>query len=337
MSMICYVPKRFGATAESVITYANEMVEDYAADGIRPTLRQIYYRFVARDLFPDDRRWTWTGTKWVRDPEGTKNADPNYFWLGDIISDARLAGRVDWDAVVDLTRELTANSHWTSPRSIVETCVKQYQIDKWAVQPNYVEVWIEKDALASVFEPICRELDVPLFSCRGYTSQSAMWQAGRRLRDKQFVHDDNDRAIQRPVWILHFGDHDPSGIDMTRDIEDRLTMFMAATPDDVANGYETEQDGEVTVERIALNRDQIRKFNPPPNPAKVTDSRARAYIREHGTSSWELDALEPRVLMQLISSSVIDLRDEAKWSSAVAKETRHREQLRKVIPELDQR
>lgn len=84
--------------------------------------------------------------------------------------------------------------------------------------------------------------------------------------------------------IIHLGDHDPSGIDMTRDIIDRMDIFEAG----------------VGVERIALNMDQIELYNPPKNPAKLSDTRAKGYIEKFGSSSYELDALEPRVIRDLI-------------------------------------
>ncbi len=116
-----------------------------------------------------------------------------------------------------------------------------------------------------MFEPICEELDVPYFSCRGYTSQSEMWAAAQRLLGyiwaKQRQH----------VTILHFGDHDPSGIDMTRDIRERLSLFCGG------EGF--------AVRRIALNMDQVRQYDPPPNPAKLTDTRVDAYLRKYGDDS----------------------------------------------------
>lgn len=287
---IRYQSFSFRESTQTIIDQANEIIVDYAAQGYTLTLRQLYYQFVSRDLIA--------------------NSQKEYDRLGSIINDARLDGQIDWEAIIDLTREMTSNSHWDSPRDIVSACATQYQIDKWAEQPNYVEVWIEKDALGGVFEPECRKLDVP-FLCRGYTSQSAMWAAGQRLKEK--IDDGKE------ITVLHFGDHDPSGIDMTRDIGERLALFA---------------EGEITIKRIALNFDQVRRYKPPPNPAKITDSRARAYIATHGTQSWELDALEPRVLAQLVQSHVKALRDEDLWDEAVIKQTEHREAIQAVIKEL---
>jgi hypothetical protein len=304
---ICYVPKNFRKNSLVVISQAIRILTRYAADGYDMTLRQLYYQFIALDLFPEDRRWTWTGAKWIRDPNGTKNAEPNYDWLGAITNDARVAGLIDWNFLVDRTRELKTVGHWTSPGEIMETVASAFRIDKWETQPFRPEIWIEKEALEGVFERVCRRLDVPLFACRGYTSQSEMWRAAQRL-------DGYAAAGQIPL-IFHFGDHDPSGVDMSRDIEDRLSLFSGAP---------------VEVRRLALNMDQVEGFNPPPSPAKLTDCRAKDYVAKFGDESWELDALEPDTLAGLVTDEVESVREDDLWAEAVEKEREQRAALKAV-------
>lgn len=323
MPLICYTPKEFTGGRLAVIEKANEILGAYARQGYDLTLRQLYYQFVARGIIA--------------------NTDREYKRLGDIISDARMAGLIDWGHIVDRTRNLRANSHWSNPESIVEACGRQFQIDKWARQDNYVEVWIEKDALVGVLEVACQPLDVPYFSCRGYTSQSEMWSAAQRLLGKV--------REGKKVHIIHLGDHDPSGIDMSRDIDDRLNKFLfhhvtvdIAKSDHKKPGESFEEWKErrlgwlheetirrmseaFTVHRIALNMNQVRQYDPPPNPAKITDSRAQGYIREYGDESWELDALEPSVITDLIQTEVENLRDQDAWDEAVDEETKHRKAL----------
>jgi hypothetical protein len=289
MPLIEYVPKRFGVLGEEMVQVAASICQEFADQGIDLTLRGLYYRIVARDLFPDSRRFTKLDTgRWVRDDNGTKNADPNYKWLGDIVNDARLAGRMDWNHLVDVTRSLRDLPHWDSPESIMDAVASQYRTQRWANQPKHVEVFVEKDALLGVLQGVCTRNDVPYFSCRGYTSQTAMWKAAQRL---------NDIADRQDVVIIHLGDHDPSGVDMTRDIETRLNMF-GCYPD---------------VRRIALNMDQVEQYDPPPNPAKITDSRSGPYIEEYGDESWELDALDPSVLTALIEEEILSHRDPDLW------------------------
>lgn len=288
MPRICYTPKKFRKLSYAIIEIANGIITEYAAQGFDLTLRQLYYQFVSRDYIP--------------------NSQSEYNRLGSIINDARLAGLIDWESIVDRTRELKKRSTWENPPEIIETCAQQYIIDLWQTQEYRPEVWIEKDALAGVIEGICNQLRVPYFSCRGYTSQSEMWQAAKRAIEY-------GRGGQIP-YIIHLGDHDPSGIDMTRDIKERLAVF-------------TKRVG-VPVNRIALNMEQVDEYKPPPNPAKFTDSRCKAYVVEYGTESWELDALEPKVLSNLIKKTVLAIQDAKLWSKALRKEATHKKQLKTI-------
>lgn len=282
---MAYIVRNFSDDSLAVIDHANGICQTYQQQGYDLTLRQLFYQFVSRDLMP--------------------NTERSYKRLGSIVNDARLAGLLDWHFIVDRTRNVRSPSHWTDPAEIIESAAQSFALDKWADQENYVEVWIEKDALVGVLQSCCPDEDVPYFSCRGYTSQSEVWSAAQRLAKRV-------QGGQRAV-IVHLGDHDPSGIDMTRDIEDRLAMFM--------------EPYEVTVERIALNNDQVEQYDPPPNPAKLSDSRAAGYIQRFGRSSWELDALEPTVLVGLIRAAVNRHRDADLWQEKVDEQEAEREVL----------
>src|SRR5512139_1588276 len=161
MPKVCYVPKSFSSNSMSIIEKANEIIAEYARLGFDLTLRQLYYQFVSRALIP--------------------NKDTEYKRLGSIINDARLAGLIDWDAITDRTRNLRSLSHWDDPGDIIYSAARSYHINRWEDQEYRVEVWIEKDALVGVIEGVCTDLDIPYFSCRGYTSQSEMWAAAQRL------------------------------------------------------------------------------------------------------------------------------------------------------------
>lgn len=290
MPKICYVERRFSDASLATIARANAIIDEYVAQGYDLTLRQLYYQFVSRDFIA--------------------NRQSEYKRLGSIINDARLAGLIDWETIADRTRELRSVAHWGSPSDIITAAAKQYRVDRWEQQPYRVEVWIEKDALVGVFERVCRELDIGLFSCRGYTSQSEMWAAAQRLRQYEQAHD---------VVIFHFGDHDPSGIDMTRDIDDRLHLFGA----------------QVDVRRLALTQAQIQQYNPPPNPAKETDSRFEDYAARYGDESWELDALEPAVLSDLVRTHVEALQNKKQWKATMKGEEEQRTQLLTIADRWD--
>lgn len=264
MPKIAYKSVNFRAESLRLIELINGVIEEYTDQGYDLTLRQVYYQLVARGFIPNNER--------------------SYKNVGNLINDARLAGLIDWYAIQDRTRKIRRNSHWSSPQDIMGSVVYSYAIDTRLTQPIYTEVWVEKDALIGIVQDIASKLDVPCFSCRGYVSASEMWGAAQRF----ITQEHKERRV-----ILHLGDHDPSGKDMSRDIAERLELFGA----------------DVEVQRIALNYDQIEEFSPPPNPTKLTDSRAVGYIEQFGYSCWELDALEPRILTNLISTEVEALTD----------------------------
>lgn len=274
-----YKPK---ADAAAVVGQADAILLEYAQQGFNLTLRQLYYQFIARDLFP---------AAWVND-KGTKNHDGNYNKLKTIISRAREAGMLDWDHIKDRGRELEIRSHWVSGRQFLDSVTPQFHIDLWNDQPKRVEVWVEKDALSDVINKACYPLDVPNFACKGYTSASSIWEAAHN-RFLRTYH----KAGQETV-IIHLGDHDPSGVHMTEDIETRLDLFSTPMKGN-RNGRP-----DITVERIALNMSQIEEFEPPPSPTKEADPRSADYIAEFGETCWELDALEPAMLVRLIRDRI---------------------------------
>lgn len=283
---VCYKEINFRPDSLRLIEKVNGIIAEYQQMGYSLTLRQVYYQLVARDVIPNNER--------------------SYKNLGNLISDARMAGLIDWKAIEDRTRNMRKNSHWLDPAQIIRATVRSLQYDKWEGQDYYVEVWVEKDALIGVVGQTCSQLDVSYFSCRGYVSQSEMWSAAQRLIDKE---EDGKQTV-----ILHLGDHDPSGIDMSRDILERLELF-GANP---------------IFERIALNMDQIDEYGPPPNPAKITDSRAMGYIERFGYESWELDALRPDVIDRLIRDHVIQYQDIELMEEVVRREEEDQKLLRNV-------
>ena len=282
-----YCDINFQGKTQKIIETANAIIDEYKADGYDLTLRQLYYQFVARDIIP--------------------NKQSEYNKLGTAINNGRLAGLIDWHSIVDRTRKHESNAHWDSPADIIEDSANQYAIDTRADQETYLEVWVEKDALVGVIERACEPLDIGYLSCRGYVSQSAMWRAAMRFRRQE--ENGKDCTI-----LLHLGDHDPSGIDMTRDIQDRLSMFGS----------------DVKVNRIALDMKQVEKYQPPPNPAKTTDSRFASYVSEYGEDSWELDALDPRVITELITNQAADYTDDDKREVLIGKQEAERQEIREL-------
>jgi hypothetical protein len=300
MPKIKYQDINLSQKSLALIATCNKIIADYTAQGYILTLRQLYYQLVSRDVIP--------------------NKQSEYKRVGSVVNDGRLAGLIDWSMLEDRTRNVKSISHWDSPEEIVAAVAQQYAIDKWSTQDVRPEVWIEKDALVGVIERTCRDIDVSYFSCRGYTSQSEMWGAAQRF----IKHARNGQKTH----VIHLGDHDPSGIDMSRDIETRIRLFMIHHLGAKAvNLFE--------FSRIALNMDQVQQYQPPPNPAKSTDSRFQGYMDEHGDESWELDALEPQVLDALIRDKVAEIRDDETYEERKEQEDREKAQLATVSDHWD--
>lgn len=264
-----YLPYKFRKDALALIAIMDEIVTDYADEGYMLTVRQIYYQLVARDIVP--------------------NTVQSYERVQATLNKARLAGLIDWDAIEDRTRSVLQRSFWDSPNDILEICANQYHEDIWDTQPNRIIVIVEKEALAGVLDRVCQKWSIPLLPARGYPSATTL----REMAKTRIMC-----SVQKVV-VLHLGDHDPSGMDMTRDLLDRLRMFSR---------YE-----DFMLERLALNMDQIIEQKPPPNPAKTTDARYKSYRQRFGERSWELDALKPQYINDLVEERVKELIEMRKW------------------------
>ena len=151
---------------------------------------------------------------------------------------------------------------------------------------------------------------------KGYSSQTALYDAANRFKETI------DEKIGRQVTVLYVGDHDPSGIDMVRDITERLDLFME------------DYSCYLTVERIALNMDQVKLYDPPENPAKTTDSRFNSYKTKYGTSSWELDALEPKVLSQIVEDAIYDHVDQDDFERVEVEDQEGKDLLNKICEDI---
>ncbi len=321
---------RFTKEANLLVRKCVEIVDRYQAQGLKLTLRQLYYQLVSANVI--------------------RNEERQYKRLSGLLSDARLMGRVDWEAIEDRIRVPRVPQEFKDLNELVDTALGAYRLDRWKGQKNYVELWVEKDALAGILAPIAREYHVTMMVNRGYSSQSAMYDAAKRFlkachgedlpyktgdelyegRDtednvlaelkKIHVLDQNalaDPAPRKPI-LLYLGDHDPSGEDMVRDIGSRLLMFGI----------------DVEVRKLALTIEQVKEYDPPPNPAKMTDPRAAEYVDKHGATSWEVDALPPDVLDRLIRDSLESAIDLDLMEKVKAVEKRDKATLSKALKAL---
>lgn len=325
------------------------IIKEYAREGYTLTLRQLYYQLVSRDIIP--------------------NKQSEYAKLSTILVKGRMAGMVDWDAIEDRIR-VPDIPYWVKGiEEAIEDTINQYRLDRQDGQEVYIELWVEKDALSGVLKRITHYYHINLMVNRGYSSCTAMHDAYERFVDKV--------AEGKKVVILYLGDHDPSGLDMVRDITERTKEFLINSEklqegynnlegeklEEVANELRDEYDhdeefysedpsGEygkmfdcakayafrifennVEVRHIGLTTEQVKKYNPPPNPAKITDPRAKDYITQFGKTSWEVDALKPEILHQLVREAVEGLIDMKSFENQIKKEESDKKKLKKFVKE----
>lgn len=302
MAKHCYVPRNFSAERYALIAYIDQMCRDYQAQGYMLSVRQLYYQLVARGKIP--------------------NTERSYQNTAGLINDARLAGLIDWSAIEDRGRDVVLRTRWNSGSHIVRAAANSFHQDKWTTQGARVLVIVEKAALAGILEGVCNEYDVPMLAARGYPSVSI-------VREMTLEHIVPAIKAGQDVTILHLGDHDPSGIDMTRDLDERIHLFT--------ENRERMAMVRVVVKRIALTMDQVEEVQPPPNPAKVTDSRFVGYQERYGDESWELDALEPSYINNLVTREIKALIDDDAWDERVGEIESIRSEIADVADKFDEK
>lgn len=290
-----YKETKFAKASLALIGQMNEIVRDYVQQGYRLTVRQLYYQLVAGAIIP--------------------NTEKSYKRVTGLVNDAKLGGLMDWNAIEDRTREFATRSRWNSRSEILRTVAETFHMDQWANQPQRPFVIVEKEALAGVLDRVCREYDVPLLAARGYPSGTVLREFCKYVMLPTMK---NGQEIK----IFHFGDHDPSGLDMTRDLTERIAMFCQ-----YKEGWE--------LKRVALNMDQIEEYNPPPNPAKTTDARFQDYQAEFGDESWELDALTPSVLTALVVKEIDEIIEPIEWEEKKAEIEKNKERLSELADQED--
>lgn len=228
---------------------------------------------------------------------------------------AREQGDVDETRIEDRSREfLGGDSRFNNVEDSLtytfETFLNSpdnYTRKVWSNQQQYVIIWIEKDALSRVVSEEANKYRVTTCPSRGYASYTYIKEALARLPE------------DKPFTILHFADHDPSGLDMTRDVANRFFKYSGR---------------EMAVERVALNYDQVQHYHLPSNPTKRADPRTENYIAKYGDECWELDAIEPTELQRIVLDAILGHIDRNPWSETVDQILHERQEMRTMFSSI---
>ncbi len=282
---------RPGRDRAQIISRAEDVLQSYQRQGYKLSLRQLYYQLVAKNHI--------------------ENSDRSYKILSETIMRARNGGLIDWDSIEDRTRGIRQPAKVDGFSQALTKTMMNYRLDRMKGQDYYLEVWIEKDAVSNIVYRVTQKYGIPLMANKGYSSASAMYEAQQRFKNKL----SDNPAENRTSKVLYLGDHDPSGMDMFRDITQRNRLF---------NGY-------TFFERLGLNMDQIEDLKPPENPAKLKDTRAKEYIKEFGRSSWELDALTPNYLETLLENAILQHIDIGKYNGVLEEEKQDKARMSEII------
>ena len=260
---------------EEIVEEALEVFKQYDS---ALTLRQLYYRLVSKHLFPN-----------------TINC---YKRLSRVMVKAREQGDVPVNCLEDRSRRILGrgDTGYASAEEFLRRRIaglkesyKEFTMPMWDDQPNYVLVSLEKDALSRLVSDIANQYSVRTFPTRGYPSFTYVNRMATYIRN---------RLKDKPTVVLYFGDFDPSGIDIERDLDDRLTKYDA---------------GDFKVRRVALTKDQIEQYSLPPMPVKRSDARSEGFMESYGDQSVELDALDPNTLKFMVAQSIAGNIDLDLW------------------------
>lgn len=322
---------RLSDSNRSRLAMVNSIVQEYQGQGLVLTLRQLYYQLVSRDVIP--------------------NRSDEYNKLSKLLKEGRMAGIVDWEAIEDRLRVPKKPSSFDSPEDILRVAANQFAMPRMQGQETYIEVWVEKDALSGVLSRVTMPYHIPILVNRGYSSTTAMHDAFERFK----------QAECKRIRVLYLGDFDPSGVDMLRDVEARVREFFIGSVNgfdkwSVTRTFPSGKKKSIKLGRspdlwekvcreklgvdfrvipVALTREQIEEYTPPPNPAKRTDSRYRKFEEAHGDTSWEVDALRPEILNQILTDAIEELIDRDKYDKILEEEEDGREKLHSLRKYLE--
>jgi hypothetical protein len=276
--------RRTKAEIELIENTALEMLADYHP----MTNRQIFYQLETRGLV-----------------EKTENECKNT--VTRLLIKMRRDGRLPYNWIADNTRWMRKPRTWSNAETMLYNSVRTYRRSVWDDQDAYVEIYLEKDALAGVLMEVTEPWDVPLMVTRGYSSLTFLHSAAEAIAEQK-----------KPAYLYYFGDYDPSGVDITRNVEKGLRQMAPHS--------------EIHFERVAVTPEQIELYNLPTRPTKTTDSRSK---KSGIVRSVEVDAIPPQVLMDIARDCILRHVDEGAYERMREIEMMERQSLQRFLKGWD--
>jgi hypothetical protein len=276
-----------GATGALVEARREKLLD--IVEAMRPmTVRQVFYQATVRGI--------------------VEKEESGYAKVQTDLTLMRRAGALPYDWLADNTRWQRKPRTFDSVEDALRETAKFYRKALWTDADCYVEIWLEKDALAGVILPVTSAYDVPLMVARGYASLSFLYSAAEHIN-----------TLDVPTYIYHLGDFDPSGVNAGEKIEDTL--------------QELAPNARIIFERIAVTRDQIRTWSLPTRPTKTSDTRSKGF----GRISVELDAIEPNRLRELVRESIEQHLSQRQFEVLKAAEESEREIIQRLVGKISKR
>lgn len=239
-----------------------------------------------------------------------KNTEEEYGRLCRFLVRARKAGFIPFEWIEDRSRRALIIPVYSSIQEFIEEMAKGYWKDTWENQPYLIIIILEKEALTSIVWDVASYFNVPVFPTRGYVSWSILYEKFRKLVNKY---------LDKPLVVIMLGDYDPSGKDIQEDCVKKLE-FLGCSPD--------------IVEKVALTKEQVEKFQLPPQPAKKKDPRYEKFSKQYGEYAVELDALKPSQLKEIVGDAILKYLNAEAFVKDQEIEKKQRERLKEMTEDI---
>lgn len=286
-------------------SWATAIALAYIANTEGPvTVRGVLYKAQGLGIFPD-------------------TADRYYDQCGSLLLKLRRAKLIKNTTIVDSTRRRLKPSSWSGLSDFAETVAGVYRKDLWARQSHYVEVFVEKDAMAGVLQPVTSEYDIHLNVIRGCVSESFVFSVAEQWTQ-----------IQKPIFVYYLGDHDPSGLTIEQDLKRRLLEMTGLREELPSEETGWEPISGITWKRLAINEEDF--LSPRLIGFKIKGDRKRkawqtrhaAYLKEHGDRCVEVDAIPSTEIRARLRSAIESHIDKREWEMLQAQEKIERESMK---------